>query len=141
MTHIGSSIRPSTYSTVTAARRMLASQIVHNHQSLFPGPDMSAETHDPHLSTSHCSPLSDNTYLLAPTQSKTSIHKNMYITYLHGEYNVTPADDKQAFFFNPHNSTVVPLPAEIVPTRKPNTKGNSHISRRKIFGKINTAIQ
>ena len=50
VSHIESSIRPSTYSTVTAAQLMPASHIVQNHQSLFPGPDKSAETHDPHMS-------------------------------------------------------------------------------------------
>ena len=50
VSHMESSVRPSTYSTVTAARLTLASHIVHNHQSLFPGPNKSAELHDPHLS-------------------------------------------------------------------------------------------
>ena len=37
-------------------------------------------------------------------------------------YKVTPADDKQIKYFHPYNSTVKPLPAEIVPTRKPKQK-------------------
>ena len=45
-----SSIRPSTHSTMIAARLLPASHIVHNNQSLFPGPDKSPETHDPHPS-------------------------------------------------------------------------------------------
>ena len=133
---------------------MPASHIIHNRQSLFPGPDKFAETHDQHPSTSHRPSLSNNTGLtsslqpsrrlqfikactppayMVNTRSKVTVHKIMYTTCSHSQYKVTPADDNQVKYVNPHAiSTVIPLPAEIVSTRKPNTKGNSHVLRPKI---------
>ena len=91
VSHIESSIRPSTYSTMTAGRPTPASHTVYPHQSLFPGPNKSAEIHDPHLSKHLIVLHSQNTgltcYVLpAPTQSKAAIYKKIYYTtYLHGE--------------------------------------------------------
>ena len=42
-------------------------------------------------------------------QSKVTVHKIMYTTYSHGQYKVTPTDDKQVKKINPHNSTVIPF--------------------------------
>ena len=37
---------------------------------------------------------------------------------------------EQVYYFNAQNSTVISLPAEIVPTRKPNTRGNGNVPKR-----------
>ena len=134
VSHTGSSIRPSTYRTVIAARLIPASHIVHNHQSIFSGPDKSAETHDPPVKniSSFFTLRQHWLNLLASAQSKATTHESMYTTYSNGEYKVTPGDDKQVKYSNPHKCTVISLPEEIVPFRKPNTKGNSHVPRRKL---------
>ena len=105
---------------------MPASHIIHNQQSLFPGPNKFAETHDPHPSTSHRSSLSNNTGLNSSLQpiegysSQKHVH-HLFAWSIQGNIRRRQTGNallhlhgpEQVNYFNPRAiGTVRPLPVQ-----------------------------